>query len=259
MSLYSLQRIMNFPAEGIRDVFSKVGWKVYHSGDSIGKYPRAMVEKYFNIPWKPEDATDENTIILHQSNSSAIYVTYTGARTEGQVTLDVLKDGFLQEMKEYTDAVFAGKKMLGVLSRGTDYIASGLFGKQSHATCEQMFPMIREWLEKYHYDGIFLATEDEDILNKMLAEFGEKIRIVSQDRFRVSDFKDVKLIADLEEEIYGEDKAERIEDTMVNYIYAMYALSRCDSFIASGCCVRFRDAGAGSRMQETVLILRIKF
>lgn len=220
----------------IRDIFSKVGWKVYNSGETIGKYPREMLEKYFNFTWKPEDAAAENTVVLHQSNSSAMYVTYTGALTAGNVSPDVLKEDFRRQMQEYTDAVFGGKKMLGVLIRGTDYILSGLFGKQVHATCEQMFPKIHEWLDQYHYDGIFLATEDQDILNKMLAEFGSKVRIVSQERFRISDFKDVKLIADLEEEIYIEEKKQHIEDTMVNYVYAMYTLSRCDSFISSGWC-----------------------
>lgn len=220
----------------IQDIFSQVGWKVYNSGETIGKYHRQVLEKYFNFTWKPADATPENTTFLHQSNSSAIYVTYTGANADGSVGLDVLKEDFRKEMQEYTEAVFGDKKMLGVLIRGTDYILSGLFGKQVHASCEQMFPMIHEWLEKYHYDGIFLATEDQDILNKTLAEFGPKVRIVSQERFRITDFKDVKLIADLEEKIYKEDKEERTEDTMVNYVYAMYALSRCRSFISSGWC-----------------------
>lgn len=220
----------------IRDIFAKVGWKVYNSGDSIGKYPRTMLEKYFNLQWKPDDAEDGNTATVHQANSSAVYVTYAGAHTAGHVGTEVLKEEFLKEIKEYTDAVFGTKKMLGVLIRGTDYIAADLPGKQKQAACKQMFPMIHEWLDQYHYDGIFLATEDADVMNSAIAEFEKKVKIVSQERFRVSDFKDVKLIAQLEKEKYKdeEEREEHIEDTMVNYLYAMYAVSRCESFICSG-------------------------
>ena len=48
-------------------------------------------------------------------------------------------------------------------------------------------------------------------------------------------WKSLKLIAELENEKYAPDeKEEHIEDMTVNYFYAMYVLSKCDSFIASG-------------------------
>ena len=69
----------------------------------------------------------------------------------------------------------------------------------------------------------------------MRAEFGSLVKIVAQERFSVEEFKTVKLIAELENEKYAPDeKEEHIEDMTVNYFYAMYVLSKCDSFIASG-------------------------
>lgn len=69
----------------------------------------------------------------------------------------------------------------------------------------------------------------------MREEFGNLIRIVSQERFNLDEFKTAKLIAELENEKYDPaEKEEHIEDMSVNYFYAMYTLSKCDSLIASG-------------------------
>ena len=51
----------------------------------------------------------------------------------------------------------------------------------------------------------------------------------------MDEFKTVKLIGELEAEKYdASEKEMHLEDLTVNYFYAMYVLSRCDSFIASG-------------------------
>lgn len=126
--------------------------------------------------------------------------------------------------------------MLGVYIRGTDYITSGMIGTFKLASCEEMIPKIYEWIELYGFDGIFLATEDRGVLEKMRMEFGSMIRTVAQERYSVSDFISVKLIAELEDRMYKDDKDEHVEDMLVNYFYAMYTLAQCDSMIASGWC-----------------------
>ena len=51
----------------------------------------------------------------------------------------------------------------------------------------------------------------------------------------VPDFKDVTLISELEKKINPAEAYEgSVEDTTVNYIYAVYLLSKCDSLIGSG-------------------------
>ena len=140
-------------------------------------------------------------------------------------------------MDEYFDAVFGGKKVLGVLIRGSDYITSGLSGVRKQATAEEMIPEIDRWLEEENYDLVFLATEDSDILNQMYEKYGNKLKAISQERFSVKDFKDTKLISEYEKKnAQGKEYDITVEDTTINYFYALYLLSKCAGFMCSGQC-----------------------
>ena len=138
-------------------------------------------------------------------------------------------------MDEYAEAVLGGHKVLGVLIRGTDYIVAKMSGTRQQATVDDMLPMIREWLDTDGYDWIFLATEDQDILERMKKEFGKKIRVVSQVRHKVRDFENMRLLSEIEKKEQA-DNAGLVEDNTVNYFYALYLLSKCESFMASGQC-----------------------
>ena len=46
-----------------------------------------------------------------------------------------------------------------------------------------VFPMIDQWMEEDGYDILFLATEDRDVYQTMLARYGRKLRAISQERF----------------------------------------------------------------------------
>ena len=124
---------------------------------------------------------------------------------------------------------------MGVLIRGSDYVASKLMGANQQATPEQMLPLIDQWIEEDGCEIVFLATEDRDAYEKLHQYYAKKLRAISQERFAVSDFKDVTLISELEKEKNSpEHYQDAVEDTTVNYIYAIYTLSRCESLIGSG-------------------------
>ena len=219
----------------MESIFSHAGWKAYIEGDYIGKYSSRFVRSYLNLPDVPEDADDENTVSYSDMLFSRLSVTYNGLHADRIIEKKWFKDQLISEMDEYAQAVIGDKKILGVYIRGTDYITTNIYGISKQATVPEMIPMIRNWMDEYSFDGIFLATEDEGILRDMRAEFGSLVKIVAQERFSVEEFKTVKLIAELENEKYAPDeKEEHIEDMTVNYFYAMYVLSKCDSFIASG-------------------------
>ena len=92
-------------------------------------------------------------------------------------------------------------------------------------------------MEKYGYDKIFVATEDSNFLEIMLNAFPGKVLAVAQERHRISDFKGIKYISDLEKKTYsGAAYYASVEDTTVNYLYAVYILSRCESFISNCVC-----------------------
>lgn len=218
----------------INNAFQNMGWKTVLKRDST-RYKDDMLERYFNLDVACEDSDETNTIYV--TNTVPLVPTHFVAKCNADFDDSILSDSFIQELKEYEEAVIGSRRMLGILMRGTDYIVSKMTGARKMATVDEMLPLIHEWMEKDRYDAIFLATEDQDILDKMQEEFKGKIRVIAQERHRVSDFKDVALISDLErQEKSGQDYESALEDTTVNYFYALYMLSRCESFMCSGHC-----------------------
>ena len=202
--------------------------------DHFGKYPRALVEKYFAVDiWNPE-ATAENTLEV----PGAVVINKTQYYTCLPATLEAssIARGFKEEMDEYYDAVLGSQKVLGVLIRGSDYLAVGFGGVRKMASVEQMVPKVRQWMTDYGYKKLFLATEDSDILAKMKQEFGKDMIALAQERLSVKNLKQGQIITDYEKENNKEDYAAKLEDTTINYFYALYILSRCDAFICSGQC-----------------------
>ena len=217
----------------VDNAFSSLGCKTFLQPES-SRYGE-LTGKYFHVEAPPEDSDESNTIYI--ANFSPLATTHFLNSFSPDFHASVLRDSFRAEMDDYYDAVIGGRKTLGILMRGTDYITTGLTGTRQHATVDDMLPMIRQWMAEDQYACIFLATEDQDILERMRAEFGSTIRAIAQERHRVSDFKEGQTISQLEvQERSGKDYMAALEDTTVNYFYALYLLSRCDSFMASGLC-----------------------
>ena len=218
-----------------KKAFERFGLRLVNRKDRVGRFKAEMLDKYFSLGLLAEDATDENTLMVE--NSLILTKTKCVYGTSGATDVSILSDSFRNEMDEYYDSIFAGKKMLGILIRGTDYISSGLDGARLMATVSQMLPTIHQWMDEDGYDRIFLATEDKDILAQMRDEFGKKVIVVSQERRSVSEFRPGEVMSDLEKKTYApEEYDERLEDMTINYFYALYLLSRCDSFMCSGQC-----------------------
>ena len=218
----------------LKNVFASLGIKSYLKPEST-RFGDENIESYFNIDMVPEDSDDSNTIYL--TNFASFITTRLCNSARPDLDENVLNKKLIQEISEYREAVLGDKKVLGILARGTDYIVGSYSGTRKHATVEQMLPTIREWMEKEQYDLIFLATEDQDILEQMLDAFPDKVRAIAQERHRVSDFKDNEVIAQMEKrERSGQDYLDALIDTTANYFYALYILSCCDSFMVSGQC-----------------------
>lgn len=85
-----------------------------------------------------------------------------------------LKPEFKQEMEASISKVIRGKT-LGIHVRGTDFLA----GTDNHPvalTVEDYFEYIDEISKDVSFDYIFLATDDIRILEKMIENYGDKIR-----------------------------------------------------------------------------------
>ena len=237
-----------------KKAFEKTGIQVFLKAGCT-RYSDQMLKKYFNLNTIPEDSSEENTAYVWSFN--CFFLNHFIMRHKASLDLNTLNPNFLNEMKEYADAVMGDRKILGVLLRGTDIILANFKGSYKPASMEECIRTIRERMEQYSYDKIFLATEDSDFLEQMQEAFPGKIIAISQDRFRVSDFKNVKYISDLEKlRNSGNAYSESLEDTTVNYYYAMYMLSRCESLIANCMCngVNIANSFNGGKYARTEII-----
>ncbi len=218
-----------------RIAFSRFGLKFIHKGNGyLGKFRVEELTKYFALDLDDDEATDDNTLVV--SSFMALSKTKFLKGIVHSVDESILTSKFRAEMDEYYDALFGGKKVLGVMIRGTDYITSGMTGDRMMASAPQMSPLIHEWVDKYGFRKIFLATEDEDALEYMRAEFGDLVVALSQERLKLSDLRQNEILSVYEKEHADGMYEEKLEDTTINYFYALYMLSRCDSFICSGRC-----------------------
>lgn len=223
--------ILSYYAQA-KEIVRQEGWEMYLK-ENCTRYSQEMLRKYFKIDSKPQDSTPENTIYLPDVTN--INLTYHASKFNVEIDENILTEQFRAEMEEYAEIILGSHRVLGVLIRGTDYIVSKMSGVRQQATVDDMLPMIREWIDADGYDLIFLATEDQDVLDRMKKEFGSMIRVISQVRHSVRDFKNMRLLSELEEKEQA-DNAGLVEDNTVNYFYALYLLSKCESFMVSGQC-----------------------
>ncbi len=202
------------------------------------RYPESLLCRYFHINPKPTDATEDNCIVL-EDLIAVFSISWYTLQYQANFDQSVFDEKFAADMKEYADTILGGKKTLGVLARGTDYVTANLGADRVHATPEQMISVIEEWIKEDGYEKIFLATEDMDNLEKIKAAFPGKVIAIAQERMRISDLEKqgTTLIYEYEQKAnQGQAYYDSLEDTTVNYFYALYILSWCDSFLCSGQC-----------------------
>jgi len=199
------------------------------------RYRQSTLSKYFSVEEEPEDMNASNTIYVKSFN--CFVLTSFMDRHEANIDLTTLNPVFVEQMQEYADEVIGKKKILGVLLRGTDVVLANYVGAFRPASIEDCIRIINERLTQYNYDKIFLATEDAYYLECMRAAFPEKIIAIAQERHNKEEFKQVKYISELEKlKSSDESYYNRIEDNLVNYIYAMFMLSRSESLLANCMC-----------------------
>ena len=199
------------------------------------RYRHSTLSKYFSIEDHPEDMDASNTIYVRCFN--CFVLTSFMDRHEANIDIKSLNHTFIEQMQEYADAVIGNKKILGVILRGTDVVLANYVGAFRPASIEDCIRIIDERLTQYNYDKIFLATEDTYYLEQMRAAFPDKIIAIAQERHSREDFKKVKYISELEKLKSTDDGYyNSIEDNLVNYIYAIFMLSKCESLLANCMC-----------------------
>lgn len=114
---------------------------------------------------------------------------------------------------------------IGVYVRGTDYVKLRPSGEYIQPSVKQVEEQIIKFVKKYQAP-IFLVTEDGNIYDELVKDFGNSIRIVSYDSFvRNYDGKDVLSKSN----VLDDDKKQRGQE----YLVKMILLSKCKYLISS--------------------------
>ena len=138
-----------------------------------------------------------------------------------------IKKKIIKEANDKRRNLFKGSNnVLGVLIRGTDYIARRPKGHPKQPTCEMVFIDIKEMDMKNKYDWIFISTEDELIRDKFIKEFGTQLRFIKSNINIEYDYN-AKQYINLNDNIKGNIAFFKI------YLINIVILSKCLDIICS--------------------------
>lgn len=112
------------------------------------------------------------------------------------------------------------KVTLGVLCRGTDYVAVKPYSHPVQPPMKEVILKVQDALRETGCKYIYLATEDQEIYEQFIAHFGECV-IAPQ----------VKRFADTGEQYLANIQKETPTDVL-EYIASIYMLAKCNSLIA---------------------------
>ena len=120
------------------------------------------------------------------------------------------------------------KNILGVLTRGTDYIARKPKDHPIPPKIETIIVDVKKFDKKYNYDFIFFSTEDEIIKSKFIHEFKDKLKLLNSRVKLKYDYSNKSFLA-MNDEINGN------LDFMMNYVLNIIILSKCLDIISARC------------------------
>ena len=116
--------------------------------------------------------------------------------------------------------------ILGVLIRGTDYIAKKPHNHQIQPNPKIVIKDIKKMDKKNQYNWLFLTTEDDLIRDKFIHEFGKKLKYIKSKKKINYDYKKKELLA-FNKNIKGNLEYMKI------YLINIIILSKCLDIITS--------------------------
>ena len=91
-----------------------------------------------------------------------------------------IRNEILKEVENKMEKFFGNSKnVLGVLIRGTDYVTKKPGGHAIPPKVERVIADVKKMDQEYNYDFIYFTSEDEEIRNKFIPEFKDKIRYLN--------------------------------------------------------------------------------
>jgi len=127
----------------------------------------------------------------------------------------------LQILNKRKNDLFGDKgKILAVKCRGTDYTIQKPKDHRILPTPNELATKVREVMQNFNFDFIFLATEEQDALELFKTQFGEKLLYLDEQRVSL---KEVELNGGWLRNVEFSNNLE--------YLTSVYLLSKCNGFI----------------------------
>jgi hypothetical protein len=138
-----------------------------------------------------------------------------------------IKSEIIKEANSKFKLLFSDSiNVLGVLMRGTDYIAKKPFGHAIPPTPKMVFEDIKKMDKKFKYNWIFLTTEDDLIREKFINKFKKKLKYIKSKTNINYDYKKKELLA------FNKNIKGNLE-YMKTYLINIIILSKCIDIITS--------------------------
>jgi hypothetical protein len=137
-----------------------------------------------------------------------------------------------QYLKEDYENVFQpGRKILGVLCRGTDYLLGKGFYTPIQPDTLSVVEKAKQVMTEKNCTHIYLATEDEVIYDLFQGHFGRQLLVNRQKRFRRNavNWEKGKRIFDVPMDI------ERKKRIALDYLSSLHILTKCSCFVGVPC------------------------
>lgn len=109
------------------------------------------------------------------------------------------------------------------MARGTDYTNLRPYFHPVQPTIEELIDKVDDYRKKYNCEKIFLATEDNTILEQMQERYKDDLLFVNQKRISHTD-----TYLNMNAEFMDVDTAKR----GIDYLKAIYCLSKCEGLVA---------------------------
>lgn len=147
----------------------------------------------------------------------------------------VFNDTTMNYFENEYNALLKGKRVLGVLCRGTDYTANKPSGHPIQPEINDVIHFVNNTITELKYDYIYLATEEEKILKIFENAFPNKI--ITNKRHYYDAFYDLK-------EKYGDivriSWIKNEGDTTnyyksLEYMSSIFLLSKCNALVGGSC------------------------
>ena len=216
-------------------------YKTSYSEDCLINNTNNAWEYYFTQPWSyPLSEVYESKNVLltgrYPPNNTVIDSLlaglYTDIETIKQVNAVIEKYMRFNAITEaYIDkhvlSVLAGKRnVLGVSSRGTDYVKFRPKGHSIQPDLDCLLEITRQKADEWNVDCIYIATEEAEALENFKCAFPGKI--LATDSFRHAKYDSSLMITEVRFDRENDKYLSGLE-----YIRDIVLLSRCDYFLGT--------------------------